>query len=162
MSKLNGVVVMPGEVFSYNETLGKRTAAEGYEYANGFAGGKVVPMLAGGICQVSSTLYDAVLYANLNIMERHNHMFQATYVDPGKDATVVYGSLDFKFENTRNYPIMIKTQASGGLADIKIFGIKEEVEYEIEVITEVLSYTPYSVVYETDYSLAAGQERVSQ
>lgn len=162
MSKLNGVVVMPGEVFSYNETLGKRTAEEGYEYANGFAGGKVVPMLAGGICQVSSTLYDAVLYANLNIVERHNHMFQATYVDPGKDATVVYGSLDFKFENTRNYPIMIKTQASGGLADIKIFGIKEEVEYEVEVITEVLSYTPYSVVYETDYSLSAGQERVSQ
>ena len=161
-SKLNGVVVMPGEVFSYNKTLGKRTAEAGYQYANGFAGGKVVSMLAGGICQISSTLYDAVLYANLNIVERYNHMFQATYVEPGKDATVVYGSLDFKFENTRNYPIMIKAKASGGLAEIKIFGIKEEVEYEIEVITEVLSYTPYKVVYENDSSLAPGQEKVSQ
>lgn len=162
MDKLNGVVVMPGEVFSYNQTLGKRTAEQGYEYANGFAGGKVVPMLAGGICQISSTLYDAVLYANLNIVERHNHAFQATYVEPGKDATVVYGSLDFKFENTRNYPIMIKTTAKGGLAEIKIFGIREAVEYEVEVITEVLNYTPYNVVYQNDSSLAPGQQKVSQ
>lgn len=162
MSKLNGVVVMPGEVFSYNQTLGKRTEEAGYEYANGFAGGKVVPMLAGGICQVSSTLYDAVLYANLGIVERHNHMFQATYVDPGKDATVVYGSLDFKFENTRNYPIMIKATTKAGVAEIKIFGIREEIEYEVEISTNVLNYTPYRVVYEDDSSLAAGQEKVAQ
>ncbi len=162
MSKLNGVVVMPGEVFSYNETLGERTVAEGYKYANGFAGGKVVPMLAGGICQISSTLYDAVLYANLEIVERHNHMFQAEYVEPGKDATVVYGSLDFKFKNTRQYPIMIKTTCSAGVADIKIFGIKEEVEYEVEVVTTILNYTPYDVIYQNDSSLAPGQERVSQ
>lgn len=162
VSKLNGVVVMPGEIFSYNQTLGKRTAEQGYEYANGFAGGKVVPMLAGGICQISSTLYDAVLYANLNIVERHNHAFQATYVEPGKDATVVYGSLDFKFENTRSYPIMLKATASGGLAEIKVFGIKEEVEYEVQIISEILSYTPYSVVYEEDSSLASGKEKVSQ
>lgn len=162
MSKLDGVVVMPGEVFSYNKTLGKRTVEEGYEYANGFSGGKVVPMLAGGICQISSTLYDAVLYANLNIVERHNHMFQAGYVEPGKDATVVYGSLDFKFENTRKYPIMIKTKTGGGLAEIKIFGIKEEVEYEVEIVTTVLDYTSYKVVYQDDTSLAPGQERVSQ
>lgn len=162
MEKLDGTVVMPGEVFSYNQTLGKRTAEQGYEYANGFAGGKVVPMLAGGICQISSTLYDAVLYANLNIVERHNHSFQATYVEPGKDATVVYGSLDFKFENTRNYPIMIKTSAKSGLAEIKIFGIREAVEYDVEVITEVLSYTPYNVVYQNDSSLAPGQQKVSQ
>ena len=162
MAKLDGVVVMPGEVCSYNETLGKRTVAAGYKYANGFAGGKVVPMLAGGICQISSTLYDAVLYANLEIVERYNHMFQAEYVEPGKDATVVYGSLDFKFKNTRQYPIMIKTTCSGGVADIKIFGIKEEVEYEIEIVTNVLSYTPYDVIYQNDSSLAPGQERVSQ
>lgn len=162
MAKLDGVVVMPGEVFSYNKTLGKRTVEDGYQYANGFAGGKVVPMLAGGICQISSTLYDAVLYANLNIVERYNHMFQATYVEPGKDATVVYGSLDFKFENTRNYPIMIKAKANAGLAEVKIYGIKEEVEYEIEVITTVLNYTPYKVKYEDDSSLKPGQEKVSQ
>ncbi len=80
------------------------------------------------------------------IIERHNHMFQAGYVEPGKDATVVYGSLDFQFENTRKYPIMLKTKSGGGLAEIKIFGIKEEVEYDIEIITEVQSYTSYNVV----------------
>ncbi len=162
LSKLDGVVIMPGEVFSYNKTLGKRTVEEGYQYANGFAGGKVVPMLAGGICQISSTLYDAALYANMKIVERHNHMFQAGYVEPGKDATVVYGSLDFQFENTRKYPIMLKTKSGGGLAEIKIFGIKEEVEYDIEIITEVQSYTSYSVVYENDSSLAPGTESVAQ
>ena len=162
MSKLNGVVVMPGEVFSYNKTLGKRTVEEGYENANGFSGGRVVPMLAGGICQISSTLYDAALYANLNIVERHNHMFQATYVEPGKDATVVYGSLDFKFENTRKYPIMLKTTCGNGVAEIKIFGNKEEVEYDIDIVSEVHNYVPYKVVYENDTSLAPGVERVSQ
>lgn len=98
MSKLDGYVVMPGETFSYNKALGKRTVEDGYQYANGFASGKVVPMLAGGICQISSTLYDAILYANLEVVERHNHMFQATYVEPGKDATVVYGSLDLNLK----------------------------------------------------------------
>ena len=161
-SKINGAVVMPGEVFSYNQTVGKRTVEAGYKEANGFAGGRVVPMLGGGICQVSSTLYDAVVYANLNIVERHNHMFQATYVEPGKDATVVYGSLDFKFENTRQYPVMIQASAKNGLLQVKIFGVKEEVEYEIEIETKVLSYTPYKVIYETDSSLAAGKERVAQ
>ena len=160
--KINGTIVMPGEVFSYNQTVGKRTVEAGYKNANGFAGGRVVPMLGGGICQVSSTLYDAVVYANLNIVERHNHMFQATYVEPGKDATVVYGSLDFKFENTRKYPIMIQASAKAGTLQVKIFGVKEEVEYEIEIVTKVLSYTPYKTIYETDSSLAAGQERVSQ
>ena len=119
-------------------------------------------MLAGGICQISSTLYDAALYANMKIIERHNHMFQAGYVEPGKDATVVYGSLDFQFENTRKYPIMLKTKSGGGLAEIKIFGIKEEVEYDIEIITEVQSYTSYNVVYENDTNLAPGAESVAQ
>ena len=101
MNKLNGVVVSPGETFSYNKTLGKRTAEAGYREAGGFAGGRVVQTLAGGICQISSTLYDAVVYANLEIVERHNHMFLAGYVGAGKDATVVYGAYDFKFKNTR-------------------------------------------------------------
>ena len=162
MNKLNGVVVMPGEVFSYNTTLGKRTVEEGYQYANGFSGGGVVPMLGGGICQISSTLYNAVLYANLNIVERHNHMYQATYVDPGRDATVSYGTLDFKFENTRKYPIMIKTQCGSGTANIKIFGIKEDIEYEVDIISNVSGYVGYKVVYQDDASLSPGAERVSQ
>ncbi len=161
-SKINGTVVMPGEVFSYNKTVGKRTVEAGYKEAAGFSGGRVVPMLGGGICQVSSTLYDAVLYANLGIVERHNHMFQVAYIDTGKDATVVYGSLDFKFENTRKYPIMLQASARSGLLQIKVYGVKEEVEYDVEIVTKILNYTPYRVIYETDSSLGAGQERVAQ
>jgi len=162
MGKLNGVVVAAGETFSYNKTLGKRTAEAGYREAGGYAGGRVVQTLAGGICQISSTLYDAVVYANLDIVERHNHMFLAGYVGAGKDATVVYGSLDFKFKNTRKYPIMIKTSIGNGVAKIDIYGIKEEVEYDVDIVTSVLSYTPFRVIYEDDPTLAPGQEKVSQ
>ncbi len=162
MNKLNGVVVAAGEVFSYNKTLGKRTVEDGYKEAGGYAGGRVVQTLAGGICQISSTLYDAVVYANLDIVERHNHMFLAGYVGAGKDATVVYGSLDFKFKNTRKYPIMIKTSIGNGVAKIDIYGIKEEVEYDVDIVTTVLSYTPFKVIYETDSSLKEGQQKVTQ
>lgn len=162
MQKLNGVVVSPGETFSYNKTLGKRTAEAGYKEAGGFAGGRVVQTLAGGICQISSTLYDAVVYANLDIVERHNHMFLAGYVGAGKDATVVYGTYDFKFKNTRKYPVMIKTSIGNGIAQISIYGIKEEVEYEVEISSKILSYISYKVVYETDNSLASGTEKVVQ
>lgn len=162
MQKLDGYVVNPGETFSYNKALGKRTAEGGYKLAGGFAGGKVVQTLAGGICQISSTLYDAAVYANLEIIERHNHMFLTGYVGAGKDATVVYGSLDFKFKNTRNYPIMIKTNIGGGVAKIDIYGVKENIEYEVEIVTKVLSYTPYKVVYEQDNSLQPGQQKVTQ
>lgn len=160
--KIDGTVVMPGEVFSYNKTVGERTISAGYTEAAGYAGGKVVPTLGGGICQISSTLYDAVVYANLEIVERKNHMFLTSYVGAGKDATVVYGSIDFKFKNTRNYPIMIKSSVKNGIAKMDIYGIKEDVEYEVEISTKILSYIPYGVKYETDNSLAAGKEKVVQ
>ena len=162
VGKLNGVVVMPGETFSYNKTLGKRTAEAGYRGAAGYEGGKVVEMLGGGICQISSTLYDAVVYANLEIIERHNHAFTTSYVGAGKDATVVYGSLDFKFKNTRKYPITLKASATNGIARIEIYGIKEETEYEIEIATVITGSIPFTVIYEDDYSLPAGSERVTQ
>ena len=162
MEKLDGVVVSPGETFSYNQTVGKRTAEAGYKEAGGYAAGGVVQTLAGGICQISSTLYDAVVYANLDIVERHNHMFLAGYVGAGKDATVVYGSLDFKFKNTRKYPIMIKTTIGGGIAKIDIYGVKEDVEYDVDIVTTILNYTPFDVVYKNDSSLSPGKEVVEQ
>lgn len=162
VNKINGVVVMPGETFSYNKTLGKRTAEAGYKDAAGYAGGKVVQMIGGGICQISSTLYDAVVYANLEIVERHNHAFLTSYLGAGKDATVVYGNLDFRFKNTRNYPIKIESYMQSGIVTVNIYGIKEENEYEIEISTTILSYIPYEVIYENDSSLASGTEKVTQ
>lgn len=162
INKINDVLVMPGETFSYNQTLGERTYTAGYKDAAGYSGGKVVQMIGGGICQVSSTLYDAVVYANLEIVERHNHFFQTSYVGAGKDATVVYGSLDFKFKNTRNYPIKIKASAQNGIAKVDIYGIRESTEYKVEISTTILSYTPYDVVYENSSKLAKGTQEVTQ
>lgn len=162
VNKINGVVLMPGETFSYNKTLGKRTAEAGYKDAAGYSGGKVVQMIGGGICQISSTLYDAVVYANLEIVERHNHAFLTSYVGAGKDATVVYGSLDFQFKNTRKYPVKIQSYMQNGIATVCIYGIKEEVEYDVEISTTILNYIPYSVIYENDSSLTAGTEVVTQ
>lgn len=161
-NKINNVMVMPGETFSYNKTLGKRTAAAGYKEAAGYAGGKVVQMLGGGICQVSSTLYDAVVYANLEIVERYNHVFVTGYAGAGRDATVSYGSLDFKFKNNRDYPIIIKATTKNGICEIKIYGIKQEQDYDVEIEVRVLGYTPYSVVYEEDPTMEEGKEKVSQ
>jgi len=103
-----------------------------------------------------------VVYANLEIVERHNHMFVTSYVKAGRDATVSYGALDFKFKNNRNYPIVIKATAKGGISEVEIYGIKEEVEYEIEIETKILSYIPFSVIYEDDDTLEVGQEKVEQ
>jgi len=109
--KIDGVVVMPGEIFSYNRTVGKRTVEAGFQEGLGYTAGKAIPMIGGGICQTSSTLYDAVVYANLEIVERYNHMFNTTYAGAGRDATVSWGTADFRFKNTRKYPVMIKAAA---------------------------------------------------
>lgn len=161
-SKINGCVLLPGEEFSYNKVVGERTIAAGYKEAAIYSGGEVVDGLGGGICQISSTLYNAVVQANLDVTQRSNHQFITSYVSAGKDATVVYGAIDFKFVNTRKYPIKIVSSVKSGIAQMQIFGIKEEVEYDIKIETEILSYIPFSTKYVEDNTLDAGVERVKQ
>ena len=132
--KINGTVLMPGQEFSFNEVVGKRTIEDGYRNAKIYENGQVVDGLAGGICQISSTLYNAVLLANLEITERRNHSFTTSYVPAGRDATVVYGVQDFKFKNSRKYPIKIGASVGNGIVEFKIQGIREEVEYDIKII----------------------------
>lgn len=132
-SKINGTVLMPGETFSYNKVVGARTIAAGYKEAPIYVSGEVVDGLGGGICQITSTLYNAVVYANLDIVERTNHQFVPSYVTASRDATVVYGSLDFKFKNNRNYPIKINCSVSGGIANFQIFGLKQDDDYTVEI-----------------------------
>ena len=109
--KINDVIVLPGETFSYNNTLGERSKAAGYKTAKVYENGEVVDGIGGGIRQISSTLYNAVLKANLEIVERRNHQFITSYVEEGRDATVAYGVTDFKFKNSRKYAIKIKESA---------------------------------------------------
>ena len=160
--KINDKVVLAGETFSYNKTLGARTIAAGYKEAKVYENGEVVDGIGGGICQVSSTLYNSVLMANLEVTERRNHQFVTSYTPAGRDATVVYGMTDFKFKNTRKYAIKIKATCSNGIVTISIYGIKEEDEYTVSFSTETLSTIPYTVKYINDSSLAYGTEKIKQ
>ena len=160
--KVNGTVLLPGEEFSYNKTVGERTVEAGFKSAAIFSGGKVVDGLGGGICQISSTLYDAVVFANLTITERRNHQFVTSYLPAGKDATVVWGSQDFKFKNTRSYPIRIEATVEGGVAKVNIWGVKEEVEYDISIETKKTATINYTTQYIEDPTLPVGTEVVVQ
>ena len=160
--KLNDQVILPGETFSYNKTLGARTIAAGYKSAKIYSNGEVIDGLGGGICQISSTLYNAVLQANLEIVERRNHQFVTSYVPAGRDATVAYGSTDFRFENTRQYPVRIVATAKNGIATISIYGIKEDVEYTFDFTPKVIATIPYTTQYIEDSSLPVGTEQVKQ
>lgn len=100
----NGVILMPGEEFSYNNTTGSRSADKGYLPAPVYSGGASVDETGGGICQTSSTIYYAVLHTTLEIVERHAHMYSVGYVPDGMDATVYFGLSDFRFKNNTDYP----------------------------------------------------------
>lgn len=147
-SKINGTVLMPGETFSYNQVVGERTIAAGYKEAPIYVEGEVVDGLGGGICQITSTLYNAVLYANLEIVERSNHQFVPSYVKASRDATVVYGSIDFKFKNNRGYPIKLVCSVSGGIARFDIYGLRTDNEYEVEISSYVTGSTADSTYSE--------------
>ncbi|MEE0866650.1 MAG: VanW family protein [Clostridia bacterium] len=161
-SKINGKVLMPGEIFSYNKTLGARTAAAGFKNGKVYEGGEVVDGIGGGICQISSTLYNAVVMANLQTVERRNHQFVTSYVGPGRDATVVYGAIDFKFKNTRKYPVRLKASAVNGIATVTIYGIKEENEYTFKFETRTVDTIPTTTTYEEDATLPVGTEKVKR
>lgn len=160
--KINGTIIMPGEIFSYNQTVGKRTIESGFKEAGAYANGQVIQEVGGGICQVSSTLYNAVLYANLEIVERSNHYFESSYVPAGRDATVSWGTLDFKFKNNRKYPIKITSSSKNGIETVTIYGIKEENEYEVVVQSQKTSTISRNVQYQDDSSLAKGEEVIIQ
>lgn len=160
--KINGKVLMPGEEFSFNKIVGKRTVEAGYKDAAIYADGGVVDGLAGGICQISSTLYNSVLLANLQITERRNHSFTTSYAPAGKDATVVWGTTDFRFINSRSYPIKIEATVNNGIAEFKLYGMQEEVEYEVRILPVRTQSIPYKTTYEEDPSLIPGQQIVKQ
>lgn len=126
---LNGLVLKPGETFSYNETLGKRTAEKGYRSAPSYSGVELVNTIGGGICQVSSTLYCASLYADLETVERHNHGLAVAYIDMGMDATVSWNGPDLKFRNNGNFPIKIQAEATDNYVTVQILGTEERDYY---------------------------------
>lgn len=158
--KINGYVLAPGEEFSYNNVVGPRTTERGFRIANVYVGNTVQPGVGGGICQVSSTMYNAVVFAGLEVTERRNHTLPVDYVPMGRDATVSYGTTDFKFKNTTSMPIEIKAIAEGRINTIIIMGTDEHPEREIKITTSNTGTYPPKVVKKDDPTLPEGEIKV--
>ena len=134
---LNGIILLPGDEFSYNKALGERTAEKGYLGAASYLNGETVTTLGGGICQPSSALYMCTLYADLEIVERTCHSYPSSYVPLGMDATVSWGGPDFRFKNNTAFPIRIDAVADGGKVIIKLIGTETK-DYYVKMEYEVL------------------------
>ena len=158
---VNGTIVMPGEEFSYNALIGDTTPDKGYEKANTYVGNKIVPDYGGGICQVSTALYRAVMRANIRSTERMNHSLTVSYSEPGLDATVANGVIDYKFVNTYDFPVYIQGYVSGGVVNFTLYGNVESMGNKTyDLVNEIHeTYTPEKK-YEDDPTLEEGKEKV--
>jgi len=156
---VNGTMVAPGEEFSFNKTVGPRTQTTGFRDALVIVGNKLEPGIGGGICQVSSTLYNACLLAGMEIVERHNHGLAVSYVPLGMDATVAYGLQDFRFKNNTDYPIYIRSVADGGKLTVNIYGHLSH-KKKIETSHVVDQIIPFEYLEEIDPELQAGESRI--
>lgn len=150
--KINGTILNPGDVFSANDTLGKRTRKNGWKNAGAYENGEVVQQAGGGVCQLSSTLYNAALYADMKIVERRNHSMPVHYVSKGRDATInsIGNLIDFKFENNTSSDVIIIAYTEGNNLHMEIYGVPFETdEYDrIEIRTKQRGSQSIKTVYE--------------
>lgn len=159
---VNGTVIMPGRRFSYNSVVGPRTYARGFVDATVYTGEGTEEGVGGGICQVSSTIYCAQLRANLKTVARTNHSYTVVYVPHGQDATVVYGAIDYIFENDTNYPIRIDAYASGGYLTVKIMGTKIDKSLTYDAVSVTNSTIAKKEVQKETPDLPVGTTQVKQ
>lgn len=162
---INGKIIYPGETFTYNYTLGERTAERGYKPAASYVNGKTVDTYGGGICQVSTNLYYCTLLADLEIVERWPHGYVPAYITWGMDASVSWNSGDFQFKNNTNYPIRIEAYRADGYVFVQLLGTDEK-DYYVKMEAVTLSSKAYETVYEeyapdNKYGYKDGQELVS-
>lgn len=145
---IDGIILNPGQQFSYNKALGPRTKENGYKIGPSYVGDETEYTYGGGICQVSSALYYCVLQSELQVDERSNHRFAPGYVPLGMDATVSWEYLDFVFTNNTDKPIQILATADGGSVTVKIMGIDTR-DYTVKLEYKVVETTPYATTYKT-------------
>lgn len=156
---INGTVINPGEVFSFNGIIGWVSTANGYRPGGVYTGGGVTLGIGGGICQVVSTIYNVALMSGMDIVERHQHSYLVDYVPAGRDATMYIPSLDLKFRNSLSRPIKIFVSANGGTVSASIRGVDEGVRGEVAEV--IHSSTPAKVVRVPDPNLYEGEEKRS-
>lgn len=158
-SKINGLILPAGAEFSYNDVVGNANAANGFKMATIFADGKTTEGVGGGVCQTSSTLYCAVLRADLEVVERHNHSLPISYVPGGQDATVSYGVLDFRFKNNTGAPIKIVATSASRNLTVSILG-PAEAKKIVEVSSQKVSSVAPTMKEVPDPTLPVGTTKV--
>ena len=158
---INGTTVLPGETFSFNKATGQRTAEKGYREATAISGGQSVPEVGGGVCQTSSTLFNAVARANLEIVERSPHAWPSSYVAKGMDATVNWPNLDFKFKNNTDWPVFIVAYYKSRKVTVELYGMGLGDGVSIDLESEVIrTIEPSSEIkYVQNTSLPAGTQQ---
>lgn len=157
-SSASHILVKPGEVFSLNKSMGPRLAKFGYKEANVIINNELVPGIGGGVCQVSSTLYNAALLSNLKIIERKSHSLPSSYIALGRDATISENYIDLKFENNSKYPIYIYGEVKGSWVKFSIYGCEENPERTVKIRTETIKVTPPQISIIEDPTLPEGTE----
>jgi vancomycin resistance protein YoaR len=161
-SRIHGKVLKPGDVFSYNQIVGNRTFQQGFRMAPVILDGKLVPDWGGGVCQVSSTLYNAALLADLDIVDRTNHGRAIGYVPLGFDATVVDDQIDFKFKNSLKYPIMLYATVTDSQLYFFIIGNAKDMPPPIELDYVVHKVIEPVEIKQPDPTLDVGAEVVDE
>ncbi len=157
----DGVILLPGEEMSYNGTTGQRTSAKGYKKASGYTAAGEVDMVGGGVCQPSSTLYLACLRADLEIVDRKNHMYTVSYMPEGMDATVNWPNLDYVFANSTSYPLKVTMTIENRTLKVKLLGTKTDDAY-VEMESVRLETYPSATVYKADATVPQGSTKVVQ
>jgi len=152
---------LPGQVFSFNQVVGPRDREHGFKEALEIVDGEFVPGIGGGVCQVSSTLYNAVLLANLPIVERTNHSKPLGYVGLGRDATVAYGARDFKFANNTGAPRVILAETTKNKLTVGIVG-REPLAVAVDIVAADRQVIPPAVVKKQDPGLYLGETKVDR
>ncbi len=160
---ITNTTVLPGQTFSFNEATGQRTEAKGYKPAAAIAGGETFDEIGGGVCQTSSTLFNAVARANLKIVDRDPHAWPSDYVEKGEDATVNWPNLDFRFKNDTDWPIFIVAKYADRKCTVEIYGMTlgEGVSIDLESETVYVKEPPSEPLYVQNPKLTPGTEKVT-
>ena len=158
---INGILLQPGDVFSFNDVLGNTTLEKGYTYAPVIVNAKLVQGVGGGVCQVSSTLYNAVLMLGLTPIERQPHSKPSSYVPLGQDATIDWGNIDFKFKNTFNYPLYIISYTRNGTLYVDLYSNHSLKDIDYKLLSTIDETLVSPINYIRDASLPSGLKKLS-
>ncbi|MDR0324527.1 MAG: VanW family protein [Oscillospiraceae bacterium] len=155
---MNGAILLPGEEFSFNNVVGERSEARGYKPAGAFLNGQIVDDIGGGVCQSSTTLYNAVLLSNLNIVFRQAHSMTVTYVPLGQDAAVDWGRIDFVFSNDTAYPVRVTAWYANQRLTVQVWGTKTD-DLTVSIESDIIAHRPAQTLTEHNPELAPGTKK---